>query len=134
MNVTATGNTAVAIANTVFRTSSSYSISGTITLGAASPTKVCNILIDQDNNLSNGFTDGVQISCGSSTSVPFTLSLVPTGSFFLATHADNNDTVVNTGDYFGYHNGTGMAAPGAASVTVTAADVASVNLTPQLVP
>lgn len=131
---TTSGNTAVTITNSVFRTSSSHSITGTLTLGAAQPSKSCIVMIDQDNNLGNGFTDGVKFACGSSTAVNFTLSFVPAGNFYLVTHVDNNDGTVNSGDYFGYHSSGSTSAPGATTISVAGANVTGANFTPTSIP
>ncbi|MCB1201777.1 MAG: chitobiase/beta-hexosaminidase C-terminal domain-containing protein [Leptospiraceae bacterium] len=127
---TTTGATAVTITSDTFSTASAYSVNGTITLNAAEPSKTCYVFLDKDNNLSNGFADATVSSCGSNSTVNFTLANVPTGNFYLVAHVDNNDGMINTGDYYGYHSSGSAIAPGSTTISVSSANVTGANFSP----
>jgi len=129
------GNSTFTSANNIWLTPSAYSVSGTITLPSAQPTKTCVIKYDLDNNLANGYYFSTSMPCGSSTTVNFTSPNVPTANYFVYVEALTNINAPASGDYTGYVGGTGTSTPpGATTLAHFGANSTGVNVTPTVIP
>lgn len=131
---TMAGNATFTLANNVWMTPSTYSVSGTINLPSAQPTKTCVIKYDLDNTQSNGIYYSTQMPCGNSATVAFTSTNVPTANYYVFVEVVSNINAQASGDYTGYM-GTGTnTPPGATTVALSSSNVTGISITPTVIP
>lgn len=96
-------------------------VTGNLTLPAAAPGKMWAVLVDNDFDGDNGQIKLVTGSCGSGTNVPYSVSNVPAGTFYIYAAVfvvSDGSSGPQSGDYIGIYGGTLTNPPSSANAVV----------------
>jgi hypothetical protein len=106
-------------------------VTGTLTLPSEANGQEYWVLIDNDTNGDNGHIDATVGTCGSGTTVDYSLSNVPAGTYYVYAGVrvvSDFDSPPEDGDYFGFY-GTGSIPPIAANAVVPALGTVTFDIT-----
>ena len=107
------------------------SITGTLTLPAEANGKEYWVLIDNDTDGDNGYVNATIGTCGSGTTVDYTINNVNAGTYYVYAGVrvvSAHDSPPQSGDYFGFY-GTGSDLPDEANADVPSSGTVTFDIT-----
>ena len=119
-------------ADGVWRTSlPNATVTGTLTLPADASGKEYFIIIDSDTDGDNGYVNATIGTCGSGTTVDYSISNVPAGTYYVYAGVrivSDHDSSPQNGDYIGFY-GTGSDPPDEANAVVPSSGTVTFDIT-----
>lgn len=100
--------------------SGNATVSGSLTLPSEASGKEYFVIIDSDTDGDNGYVNDTIGTCGSGTTVDYSISNVPAGTYYVyacVRVVSAHDSPPQSGDYFGFY-GTGSTEPSEANAVV----------------
>ncbi len=111
---------------------SGATVEGRLTLPTEANGKEYWVLIDNDINGDNGYLRAVSGNCGSGTSVNYSFSDVPAGTYYVYAGVrivSSSDSAPENGDYVGIYGGTLSNAPSQPNAVVPSSGTVTFNIT-----
>ena len=115
----------------------STTVNGILTLPAAANGKTFIVAIDNDRNGDNGFKYSTTATCGTETTVNYTISNVSASNYYIYAVVfviGNTSQGPQSGDYFGFYGGTISNPPNSPNASIPSSGTVSFDINLELMP